>query len=434
MASSATLTSASLDSPKPPLDMCVRLRLSVMMFLQFAVWGSYFTVWNVYLGTPVADGGLGFTGTQIGSLYGTMALGAIISMMVAGQLADRVLSSEYLMAIFHVIGAVLLYSMSQIHNYNTLWYVSLLYALMYNPTLAIANSLAFHNIPDATRDFPTLRVLGTIGWIAAGMSIDLVLPKGAAHTNKPLIMAAVLSAALGGFSLALPHTPPSGKAGGAMPFLRAFKLLRDPGFAIFFSISLVITIALAFYYTFAGPFLSSLNVKAIGSTMSIGQWSEIGFMLALPFALKQFGMKGVLAVGMAAWAVRYGLFSLGHPFVLVIIGVALHGVCFDFFLAAGFIHTDNKAPVEIRGSAQGLFSFLTYGVGMWLGNEISGRVVDHFTGPTGINWSKVWAVPAVGAVICLLLFLVLWRDTEGKVDDEEPRGFPVHPVTETTLP
>ena len=429
MASSASLTSASLDAPKPPLDMGVRIRLSVMMFLQFAVWGSYFTVWNVYLGTPVAEGGLGFNGTQIGSLYGTMALGAIISMMVAGQLADRVLSSEYLMAIFHLLGAVLLYAMAVVHDYNTLWFVSLLFALTYNPTLAIANSLAFHNIPDATRDFPTLRVLGTIGWIAAGMSIDLVLPKGAANTNRPLLMGAVLSGVLGVFSFMLPHTPPSGKSGGAMPFLRAFKLLKDPGFAIFFTISLVITIALAFYYTFAGPFLSSLNVKAIGSTMSLGQWSEIGFMLALPFALKKFGMKGVLAVGMAAWAVRYGLFSLGHPFLLVLIGVALHGVCFDFFLAAGFIHTDNKAPVEIRGSAQGLFSFLTYGVGMWLGNEISGRVVDHFTNAEKvIAWSKVWAVPAVGAAVCLLLFLVLWRDTEGKVDDEQ---FPVDPVVET---
>jgi nucleoside transporter len=426
MASSATLDYAT-SGEKPKLDMGVRLRLSVMMFLQFAVWGSYFTVWNVYLGTPVSDGGLGFTGTQIGSLYGTMALGAIISMMVAGQLADRVLSSEYLMAIFHLAGAVLLYLMATIHNYNQLWWVSLAFALTYNPTLAIANSLAFHNIPDATRDFPTLRVLGTIGWIAAGMSIDLVLPKGAANTNKPLIMGAVLSGALGVFSLALPHTPPSGK-GDAMPFLRAFKLLKDPGFAIFFTISLVITIALAFYYTFAGPFLSSLNVTAIGSTMSLGQWSEIGFMLALPFALKKFGMKGVLAVGMAAWAARYGLFSIGHPFVLVLIGVALHGVCFDFFLAAGFIHTDNKAPVEIRGSAQGLFSFLTYGVGMWLGNEISGRVVDHFTTPDKVvHWTHVWAVPAVGAAVCLVLFLILWRDTEGKVDDEK---FPVDPVTE----
>jgi nucleoside transporter len=409
----ATPTSA------PPLDMGVRLRLSVMMFLQFAVWGSWFVVFGNYLLAPVDKGGLGFNGTQTGSLYGTMALGAIISTMVAGQLADRVMASEYLMAIFHLIGAVLLYLMATIHGYNALWWTALAYALVYNPTLAISNSLAFSHIPDATRDFPTLRVLGTIGWIVANMAIDIFLPKGALETNKPLLMAAVVSVGLGAFSFMLPHTPPSGKKGDALPFLRALKLLLDPSFGIFFGISFVITIALAFYYGFAGPYLQSLNVKAIPSVMSIGQWSELGFMLLLPFALKRFGMKGVLTVGMAAWAARYGLFSLGHPFALILVGVALHGVCFDFFLAAGFIHTDNKAPSSIRGSAQALFSFLTYGVGMWIGNLVSGRIVDAFTVNGVQNWSRIWAVPAIGAAVCLALFLVLWKDRGGKLEDQK---------------
>ena len=431
MADTAAPNYAS-PSAKPPLDMGVRLRLSVMMFLQFAVWGAWFTVFNIYCGTPLAEGGLGFTGTQIGSLYGTMALGAIISTMIAGQLADRLLSSEYLMAIFHIGGAALLYAMAQIHDYNTLWYVALAYALLYNPTLSISNSLAFHNIPDATRDFPTLRVLGTIGWIAAGFAVGYLLPAGSNQTNRPLLLAAGLSLALGAFSLALPHTPPTGKKGDAVPFLRALRLLGDPSFGIFFGISFIITIALAFYYGFASPFLKELNVKpAPEVVMTYGQMSEIFFMLLLPFALKRFGMKGVLTVGMAAWAVRYGLFSLMHPMVLIIIGVALHGVCFDFFLAAGFIHTDNKAPSEIRGSAQALFSFLTYGVGMWIGNEISGRVVDHFTTASVVNWSRVWAVPAVGAAACLVLFLALWRDKPGKVAGAEPHGFPIDPVAET---
>jgi nucleoside transporter len=427
MAEGVSLNNARLDV-RPSLKWGVRLRLSVMMFMQFAVWGAYFVVWNVYLGTPVARGGLGFSGTQIGSLYGTMALGAIISMMFAGQLADRVMSSEYLMAIFHLVGAGLLYAMATVHDYGTLWWVSLAFALVYNPTLAVANSISFANIPDATRDFPTLRVLGTIGWIAASTAVDVVLGKGAASTNKPLIMAAVLSAALGLFSFALPHTPPSGKKAEALPFLRAFKLLLDPSFGIFFGISFVITIALAFYYNFASVFLGSLDVKAIATTMSLGQWSEIGFMLLLPFALRRLGMKWVLGVGMCAWAVRYGLFALGNPFFLVLIGVALHGVCFDFFLAAGFIHTDNKAPQSIRASAQALFSFLTYGVGMWIGNEVSGRVVDHFTVAGVTHWSHVWAVPAIGAVICLILFLILWRDRPGKLEEEDLRGFAIDPI------
>lgn len=408
---------------KPPLDTGVRMRLSVMMFLQFAVWGSWAIVFSNYLTATPAQGGLGFSDAQAGVVGGTMALGAIISMMFAGQLADRIMSSEYLMAIFHLAGAGLLYAMATVHTFGALWWVSLAYALVYNPTLAIANSLAFANVPDATRDFPTLRVLGTIGWIAAGMiGLDLILGPAAKTTNKPLLMAAGLSAVLGLFSLALPHTPPSGKKGGALPFLRAFKLLLDPSFGIFFAISFVITIALAFYYTWAGVFLQDVGVKAVGTTMSIGQWSEIGFMLLLPFALKRFGMKGVLIVGMAAWALRYALFSAGYAWrsshgamVLIIAGVALHGVCFDFFLAAGFIHTDNKAPASIRGSAQALFSFLTYGAGMWIGGVLSGYVVKNYNVNAVREWSMIWIWPAAGAAVCLLIFMALWKDKPGKL-------------------
>lgn len=429
----AILDYAGDTLPKPSLDLGVRLRLSVMMFLEFAVWGSWFTVWNIYL-----DKKLGFSGTQIGTLYGTMALGAIFSMMVAGQLVDRYIASEYVMAFSHLAGAALLYWLSQLHTFGSIWWVALAYALVYNPTLAVANSISFANIPDATRDFPSLRVLGTIGWIAAGLSVGNLLPTHSDETNRPLLLAAGLSAALGVFSFFLPHTPPSGKKGDLFPFVRAFGLLRDPSFGVFFGISFVITIALAFYYTFAGPFLKSVGVQDPASTLTIGQCSEIFFMLVLGVALKRFGIKWVLGIGMAAWAVRYLLFSLSHPFALVVIGLALHGVCFDFFLAAGFIHTENKAPASIRGSAQALFSFLTYGVGMYLGNEIAGRVKDKFTVGDVTHWSRVWIIPAAGAAVCLLLFLVLWRDTPGKLDaDEEDkqdkqRGFPVLPVDPVT--
>lgn len=426
MAEGAALNYATPNAA-PPLDMGVRLRLSVMMFLQFAVWGSFWTVLGIYCHNT-----LHFTDPQIGNLYGTMALGAIISTMFAGQLADRVMSSEYLMCIFHLGGAALLFAMSRIHDYNQMWWVALGYALLYNPTLAIANSLSFHNIPDATRDFPTLRVLGTIGWIAAGFAVDFVLGKGADATNKPILMACVLSVVLGVFSLTLPHTPPSGQTGDALPFLRAFGLIKDFSFGIFFGVSFAITIALAFYYGFAGRFLADLGVQKAATVQTFGQMSEIFFMLLLPFALKRFGMKGVLCVGMLAWAARYGLFSLQHPFALVIIGVTLHGVCFDFFLAAGFIHTDNKAPASIRGSAQALFSFLTYGVGMWIGNVISGYIVGAFTASNGaVNWTKVWLVPAIGAAVCLVIFLMLWRDEPGKVEEPQARGFPLDPVAET---
>jgi len=429
MADSAAALNYAPTSMKPPLEMSVRLRLSVMMFLQFAVWGSFWTVLNFY-----CDHTLHFSKAQIGQLYSTMALGAIISTMFAGQLADRVMSSEYLMAIFHLGGAALLFVMASVHGFWPMYLAALGFALLYNPTLAISNSLSFHNIPDATRDFPTLRVLGTIGWIAAGIAVDYALGSGAEDTNRPLIMAAVLSLVLGVFSLTLPHTPPSGQKGDAIPFLRAFALLKDFSFGIFFGVSFAITIALAFYYNFTGNFLHDLQFNKAATVQTFGQMSEIIFMLLLPFALTRFGMKGVLVVGMAAWAVRYGLFSIGHVWLgLVVIGVVLHGVCFDFFLAAGFIHTDNKAPASIRGSAQALFSFLTYGVGMYIGNVIAGFVAQHYTSAQGVtNWSRVWMVPAIGAAACLLLFIVLWRDSAGKVEVVEPRGFPVEPLGAAT--
>jgi nucleoside transporter len=348
------------------------------------------------------------------------------------------MSSEYLMAIFHLAGAVLLYCMATVHGYTALWCVSLAYALLYNPTIALSNSISFHNVPDAARDFPTLRVLGTIGWIVANVAVGRLLPhlshmtaEQVANSNQPLLMAAMLSVVLGLFSFALPHTPPSGKKGDTIPFIRALRLLRDPSFAIFFSISFLITIGMAFYYGFLGKFEQSVGIQDVATTSVIGQAVEILFMLLLPLALLRLGMKWVLGIGMAAWVVRYGLFSLGHPLVLILLGIALHGVCFDFFFAAGFIHTDNKSPADIRASAQAFYMFLTYGVGMWIGNIISGQVVSHFTAASGaIDWTKVWAIPAVIAAFCLILFIVLWHDRPGKLDDatEAQAGVPAQPV------
>ena len=412
---------------KPAFDLSVWLRLSVMMFLQFAVWGAWFVVLGRYL-----EKGLGFGGAEIGSIYGTMAFGAIFSMMFAGQLADRVMASEYLMAIFHLAGAGLLFVLARMTGFNEFWWVAFAYALVYNPTLAISNSIAFANIKDSAH-FAWVRVFGTVGWILAGLSVDFLLPRDSDVTNRPLLLAAGLSAALGLFSLALPHTPPTGKAGGGVPFLRAFGLLRDPSFAIFFGVAFAVAIALAFYYGFTGNYLGDMGVQRIASVMSLGQASEVGFMLLLPFAIKFIGMKAVLAVGIGAWVVRYGLFSTaadGKTFPLIVLGVLLHGVCFDFFLAAGFIHTENKAPTAIRGSAQALFSFLVYGLGMWIGNVLSGRVVEHYTAGGAKQWDKIWLVPSIGAAVCLAVFLVLWRDRKGKLDEAvpEPRGFAVEPV------
>jgi nucleoside transporter len=424
----APLGAAGVRQSPPPLDMGVRLRLSVMMFLQFAIWGAWFVLFVPYLK------GKGFSDTQASALFGNMALGAILSTLIAGYVADRLMASERLMAIMHLIGAGLLYWMSQLqdpaNDYYLLFGVTLAYALVYNPTLALANSISFSHIPDATRDFPGIRVLGTLGWIAVGFLVDFLFKTAtstASASNGPLLLAAGLSLILGLLSLFLPHTPPSGKSGEAIPFVKALNLFKDSSFAVFFIVSFVITIVLAFYYTFTSDYLqAAAGVTNTGSTMAIGQICELVLLPLLPIFLFRFGMKWVLAMGMLAWGIRYALFAFGGPeglpFALVLLGVALHGICFDFFFAAGFIHVDNEAPKDIRASGQALFGFLTYGVGMWLGNLLSGQIVSRFTTETVdaagktvkvVDWHRFWLVPSAGVIASLLVFLMFFRMRPG---------------------
>jgi nucleoside transporter len=407
----------------PRLALGTRLSLSVMMFLQFAIWGAWFVVFFLYLTKKK------FPDEQASALMGNMALGAIFSTVFAGYIADRFLASERMMGVLHLVGAALLYWMAQIQDpkqFWTLFGVSLAYALVYNPTLALSNSIAFSHVPNATRDFPGIRVLGTLGWIVAGFAIDM-LPRGqaetAADTNQPLLLAAGLSAVLGVYSFFLPHTPPAGKEGDVVPFVKALGLFKDFSFAVFFTVSLIITTVLAFYYTVMSAYLQqAAAVKDIGSTMAIGQIAELVLLPFLPIFLYRFGMKWVLALGMLAWGVRYAFFSFGGPaglpFALVIAGVALHGVCFDFFFAAGFIHVDNEAPREIRASGQALFSFLTYGVGMWLGALLCGKVLTFFSERlltedqgwiTNVDWQHFWIVPSAGVLLSLMVFVLFFH-------------------------
>jgi nucleoside transporter len=398
----------------PPLDMGIRLRLSVMNFFQFAIWGAWFVVLGQYLNA------LKFTGKQIGSIYATMSLGSVVTPIIVGAVADKYFSSEYVMAALHLAGAATLYALAQIRTPGRFYIVSLLYALIYSPTLSVSNAVIFSNIPDPDRDFTTIRVLGTIGWIVANLLLKVLLKPGEPVNNRPILLASVFSAALGIFSFLLPHTPPKDKT-DMFPFREALGLLNDTSFAVFFGISFLITIALAFYYGFTSLYLEQkIKVKPgnVGPLMTIGQWSEIVFLLALPWFLEHFGMKNVLVVGMAAWGLRYAIFSGGGPFPLIILGLALHGICFDFFFAAGFIYVAKTAPAEIVNSGQALFGSLTYGLGMYLGTEASGWInhfftretVDPATGQTQklTDWRKFWIVPCIGVVVSLALFLVLF--------------------------
>lgn len=505
---------------KPALEMNLRIPLSIMHFLEFAIWGAWWVVLGNYLNS------LGFSRKHIGRIYATIPIGSVIAPMFVGTIADRYFASEHVMAVSHLLGGVLLLVMSQIKKPMPFFIVALLYALTFAPTLAIVNSIVFAQPQvDAERDFPTIRVLGTIGWILAGWSLRLVLKPDQPMNNRPILIAAGLSLVLGVFCFFLPHTPPStyrsvkdavvsdidttagtfqiknkeekpkekedekkkpekfdfakigvaagdevdyvshtgeGQPGsssatgsvkevkgdtlivqmndknlppsgddaendftiktkGKIPFLKALDLFKTTSFAVFFGVSFVITIGLAFYFSFTALYLESgVGVKSqnVSTLMTIGQLVEIIFMFSLPWFLREMGMKWVLICGMAAWVLRYALFSVGRPFALVLLGIALHGICFDFFFAAGFIYVENSAPKDIQASGQALFAVLTYGLGMWIGSEASGwlnaaTTTEHTDPETGAivretNWSKFWLVPCIGVLICLAVFVALF--------------------------
>jgi nucleoside transporter len=396
---------------KPPLDFEMRLPLSVMTFLEYAIWGSWFVVLGQYLHA------LNFTGKQIGSIYATMSLGAIVSPVIVGAMADRFFAGEYIVAVLHFAGAGLLFWMAQIKTPLKFYWVTFAYALVYGPTMSLTNTIIFANVPDGQRDFPTVRVLGTIGWIAANLSLKGLLKPGEPVNNRPLLLASGLSVVLAIFCFFLPETPPEA---GANPF-DALELFRDTSFAVFFGVSFFISIALAFYYSFTSLFLEQkVGVRSdnVGPLMTIGQWMEIAFLLALPWFLQEFGIRWVLIIGMAAWGVRYAIFSSGGPFPLIVVGLALHGICFDFFLAAGMTYVNDTVPKAIHNSGQALYLTLTYGIGMYLGTEASGwvnhwctrEVLDPATGQKVkvTDWTKFWLVPFIGVVICLIPFLLLF--------------------------
>jgi nucleoside transporter len=397
----------------PPMEWSLQIPLSILHFLEFAIWGAWWVVLGNYLDS------IGFNRKEIGRVYATMPIGSILAPMFIGTVADRFFAGEQLMGALHLAGAGLLFWLARIKSPRPFFWVALAYALVYSPTLALVNSIPFAHIPDAQRDFPVIRVLGTIGWIVAGLSLKFFIKPDQPVNNRPIILAAILSLVLGVYSFFLPHTPPQADA-SEIPFLKALKLFQEPSIAIFFGVSFLITIALAFYYSFTALFLErrvGIRAQNVGPIMTIGQWMEIIFMLLLPWFLDQLGMKWVLAIGMGAWALRYALFAVGSPFILVLLGIALHGICFDFFFAAGFIHVKQSTAQDIANSAQSLFAVLTYGLGMYLGTEIAGRLnhtlvtggeqPERAAASAERGWSTFWLIPCIGATLCFVLFLLL---------------------------
>jgi nucleoside transporter len=389
----------------------VRLKLSVMMFLEYFIWGA----WYVTMGTWLAS--LGFSGEQIGLTYGTTALAAMISPFFVGMIADRFFATQRLLAVLHLAGGAALFYASTLTAFWPLYTVVLIHTLFYMPTLALTNSISFRQMRDPGREFPPVRVLGTIGWIVAGLIVGTL---GVEATGRPMQLAAAGSLALAVFCLILPHTPPQStgpvRARDVLG-LDALQLMKDRSFAVFVIGSFLVCIPLQFYYAFANPFLNAIGVTNAAGKMTLGQMSEIVFMLLMPWFFRRLGVKQMLLVGMAAWVARYVLFAYGNNDALVWMlygGILLHGICYDFFFVTGQIYVDQKAPPTMRAAAQGFITFVTYGVGMLIGSWLSGRVVDAYAMPggTGHDWQGIWLVPAVMAGAVLVLFAVFFRSNE----------------------
>ncbi len=401
------------------MNRAMNARLSLMMFLQFFVWGAWYTTVAVYM-----------TSHDMGDLtqwpYTVNPIAAIIAPFFLGLVADRYFPTEKVLGVLHLLGGVVMLFVPSATGDPTLFILLLLaYNLCYMPTLGLANSLAFHHVTDQEKQFPLIRVFGTIGWIVAGLFISFVLGMFVTDlpetTSLPLYLTGVASLLLGVYSFSLPHTPPS--AAGERVSVRsiigvdALKQLGSRSFYVFILSSMLICIPLAAYYNFTQIFLGAAGFERIAATQTLGQMSEVGFMLLMPLFFARLGVKWMLVAGMGGWVLRYALFALGAPSAVVwmiVFGILLHGMCYDFFFVTGQIYVDKKSTPAIRGQAQGFLVLVTYGVGLGLGAQIAGALNNWLKGASDAltldQWQTFWIYPAVFAALVMILFMILFRD------------------------
>jgi len=393
----------------------MRVQLSFMMFLEFFIWGAWFVTMGTFLSK-----GLGALDTEIGMAYETQSWGAIIAPFIIGLIADRFFDAKIILGIIHLMGAVLLYMASQSSGFAAFYPYILGYMLVYMPTLALVNAIAFNQMEDPSAQFPSIRVWGTVGWIAAGLMIGLMKWESANLLENTFLLAAGASLALGLLSFTLPKTPPKSK--GESVSLRdilgldALGMLKDRNYLVFFIASILICIPLAFYYGNANLYLNESGVENAAAIMTLGQASEVLFMLLLPLFLKKYGIKMTLFIGMLAWVVRYLLFAYGDGttgagYSMLIGAIVLHGICYDFFFVSGQIYTDYKAGEKFKGAAQGLITLATYGVGMLIGFRIGGMIVQqNVIADGGHAWQVVWIIPACIAGVVGLLYFITFKN------------------------
>ncbi len=396
-----------------------RLQLSTMMFLNFFIWGAWFVTMGTFLGKQLQA-----SGTQISLAYLTQSTGAIVAPFIIGLIADRFFSAQKILAVLHIAGGILLWFASTAENFNLFFPFLFVYMILFMPTLALVNSISFRQMDDPSKEFPYIRVLGTIGWIVAGVTISVIgwdKPGNEGALANTFSMAAVCSILMGLFSFTLPSTPPLKKGVkssiGEILGLDALKLLKSRSYLIFFLASIAISIPLSFYYNFTNLFLNEKGMEATAGIQSLGQVSELLFMLLMPFLFIRLGVKKMLAIGMLAWGIRYVCFAYGNidaGYWMLIVGIVLHGLCYDFFFVTGQIYTDKLAGEKFKSAAQGLITLATYGVGMLIGSLVSGPIVDAYVTSDGHDWKSIWLIPAGIAVVVVILFLLLFKDQNRK--------------------
>lgn len=397
-----------------------RVQLSFMMFLEFFIWGGWFVTMGTFLSKA-----FNAEGSQLAMAYETQSIGAIIAPFIIGLIADRYFAAQKILGILHIAGAVLLYMAGTSADFATFYPYILIYMILYMPTLALVNSVAFRQMNDPAKDFALIRVLGTVGWIVAGLLIGFLSWESENLLQNTFLMAAGASALLGLFSFTLPNTPPTATKGEKVSIreilgLDALGMLKDKRYLVFFIASILICIPLAFYYQHANQFLNEIGMEKAAGKMTFGQMSEIFFMLLLPIFLKRYGIKLTLLVGMIAWVVRYILFAYGDAGEgawMLIFGIILHGICYDFFFVSGQIYTDYKAGEKFKSSAQGLITLATYGLGMLIGFRLAGYYTDANAVDAGHNWFDIWLLPAGIAAVVLLFFLISFKNEKIEVKE-----------------
>jgi len=379
-----------------------------MMFLQYAIWGAWAPVLSAYL-----ENNLGFSPTQSAFIYSLLPLAFLVSSFFGGQLADRYFPTQWVLGVLQIIGGVALIIMGAYTTFPPMAWLMLVFSLVYTPTLALTNSLCFHHMDNAEKDFGGIRVWGTIGWIIVGWMLSGLRNLDVQIQGDCLRLAGASALIMGVFCFFLPHTPPKKESESPWAFIKAFKLFRVPGFTVFMIISFVVVTELQFYYLLTAPFLEDIGVpsKNVPAWMTLAQIAEIIVMAAaLSYLLPRLGFRWALAIGVIAWPIRYIIFAVGTPVWLVIASLTLHGICYVFFFTVGQIYVNSVASDDIRASAQSLLNLVTLGVGSYIGMHFAGFTKKFFTSPEGVtNYTAVFLVPCVLTILCAAAFFIWFR-------------------------